>query len=389
MAAMLLGRRLYTLLPTPAAGVSPQAVRAALRACPRYARLLDRWAWAAPLIETGTLRSLWHGHDAAADVTDARRRIATEKPWTPLRTLLETLDATTSASADETTGTTTGATTAATGSAAGEHPQSEARLAERLDLFAADLLKGGPDPAFSVPVHAGLDGFARRHGLTAVRAGGRSRRPGQGAAGVSSRGDSAGPSFAQQAEQRLAPPIASFAMPIVYQASSATLLLLRAALERPLNDLRGAIASAFDLADSTGSPAGAAPRAAASGRAIRDCAGKFEAEFSAAVADLLAKDDDGGQQVLACHVRVALVRLPADATLISAVAALRQFESRGSPTTTRSPSPAAGASTASTPAAPLRTLLIDPMAIQPDSPGSRGAASADDSHHTSHDHVHR
>jgi hypothetical protein len=34
---------------------------------------------------------------------------------------------------------------------------------------AADLLKGGPDPAITVPLAAGIDQFAMRHGAAVAR----------------------------------------------------------------------------------------------------------------------------------------------------------------------------------------------------------------------------
>lgn len=79
-----------------------------------------------------------------------------------------------------------------------------------LGAVAADLLRGGPDPGISVPLAAGLDRFAARHGLTVARA--------------------SATSVAQKAEALLATDTVTVVVPVLVQASAERLLHAREVL---------------------------------------------------------------------------------------------------------------------------------------------------------------
>jgi hypothetical protein len=86
-----------------------------------------------------------------------------------------------------------------------------------LGALAADLLKGGPDPGISVPLAAGLDRFAARHGMVIAR--------------------SAPVSLAQRAEAGLATSTHALVVPILVQASAERLLYVREVLADVLEKL--------------------------------------------------------------------------------------------------------------------------------------------------------
>lgn len=58
LAACLLGERVATFLPVPAAGLDREQVATALATSPRYARLLESWRWSVPLWREGVISSL-------------------------------------------------------------------------------------------------------------------------------------------------------------------------------------------------------------------------------------------------------------------------------------------------------------------------------------------
>jgi hypothetical protein len=316
LAAILLADRVVTMLPVPTAGIDAESVAAAMRASPEYARLLDSWRWASPLFRAGVVTSLAGDEDAIADAAATRERIGVEPAWQPLRPFMHA------------------------GDLVGE---------EYLDRVSSDMLKGGPDPGWSLPIIAGLDALARRHGMMAVRAGG-----GQPGAPLRRSGAWRG-SAAQVAEWRLGKQLLAAAIPVLTQASAKTLLLARAELEPQLRDLRATIGAAA-ASDTSCSPA-------AIGR-VRQAAGVYSTAFEGFIAGRggPGRDDAAGRQALHGFMRVTVLRLPADAALLAARVASGQLQSGRAGT----PPPSAGLRSVSEQSQrPLTALVIEPMSGQP------------------------
>ena len=130
MAALVLGEQVVTLLPVPHTGLAREDVALAMRQSPSYSRLLDSWRWSIPLWLESVVVSLHDGADAMDQVRAASRRVAVEDGWAALKPFMH-------------------------------HKIFESGPPiEFLDRLSADLLKGGPDPGFSLPVASGLDAFA-------------------------------------------------------------------------------------------------------------------------------------------------------------------------------------------------------------------------------------
>lgn len=272
MVAALLGDRVVTLLPTPFDGVGKEEVRSALRRCPRYGRLLESWRWAAALWREGVVVSTFRGEDAAGDMRAACRDIVEERRWEGFRRFL--------------------------------HGDLFLHEEEHLELFCADLLKGGPDPGISVPLTAGLDRFAARHGLLVVRAGARA---------AAERGG--GGSLAQRAEDLLGRTLFSMAVPMVLAAGGQVVLQTREYLAEELARLRASIRGAVD---GTEGQAG-----------VREAARSYAAAFAASQGDLVGFDDEFGHRVTGGLVRVECRRMPAESALVSTVVALRSARAAG------------------------------------------------------------
>jgi hypothetical protein len=257
-AALLLCDRCVTLIPTPP-GPADRTKRLA-RAVPRFVEMMETWRWSTPLWSSGVLASAFEGTDACADVETARRAIATDAALSVVRGLAGLDDAPT-----------------------------DPDPVRMLDAIARDVLRSGPDPAISLPVAAGLDAFAARHGLVTFR--------------------SHAQSLAQQAEAALARPLCAAALPLLARCSAARLAEARDRLSEPLATLRAAVRDAFEA---RGAP----------GRTLRECARAYAAAFDAAGPDLLRpEDDDDLPRVRAGEAALSLVILPHDAVLRSACAA--------------------------------------------------------------------
>lgn len=260
MAGLLLSRSVVTLLPTPAGGASRNAVHGAAGALPAYLRFMESWRWSMPLWDAGVVCSQHEGCDPADDAGRVRRWIATDDRLSGLRMLMQ-----------------------------GEEGMSPAMSLNRL---AADILKAGPDPAYSLPVAAGLDAFAAGHGLVVFRA--------------------RAVSLAQRAEARLGRRVLALAVPILTQAGGDRLLETRDALGPQLDGLRAVLErSAHDDADE---------RHMADD--LSDAAGDYTRAF-AEYRDELTRPDDDDVRVMVSTVALEGVRLPADAALRSSTAAMR------------------------------------------------------------------
>jgi len=276
MAALLLAGKVCTLLPVPLQGESRDAVAEALEHAPRYRRLLNNWLTLAPLFDTGVITTIADADDPVAQVRAAADRIGSEAPWHPLRPF--------------------------------NRQEIFSDTEQYLDTFAADLLKGGPDPGIALPACAGLDAFAVEHALPVFRAGHAARPVAGGARSVNVDGGS----LAQQVEARLGEQLFSVGLPILKQAGARALISARAALKQQLSALRNAVEAA------TFHPT------AASARETRAAGAAYGAAFKQVMAGRLNKDDEGGRRLTSAFVSLAARRLSPDAALISSVAAFNR-----------------------------------------------------------------
>lgn len=259
MAWLLLATRVFTLAPGPrrergSAASTAAAMDAASRA-PTYAAMMSAWEWSKPLWRAGVLQSNLDHDDASADVHAVNQRIAHDPAYLCLRTLMraELLD-------DDT---------------------------RYLEALARDLLKGGPDPALSLPLVAAIDRFASRHDMPVARA-----HP---------------VSVAQRAEIGLGEAGAPLALPVLLQATAARLIHARQILEEPLAALRQAL--------SVGS-------AESDGLQLRDVASAYHIAFESRLSDVLdgAKDDE--VRAIPGVVVLTPMTLPPNAVLASSVVAV-------------------------------------------------------------------
>ncbi|MBX3382892.1 MAG: hypothetical protein KF864_05225 [Phycisphaeraceae bacterium] len=199
MAALLLARRVYTLLPAPLdAPHDAGAATAAAQRVPTYKQLIQSWEWTSPLWREGLICPGVENDTPAADMHDVGERIATEEPLAPLRNFT--------------------------------HASLYDSERSYLGALAGDLLKGGPDPGISVPLAAGLDRFAARQGMIVAR--------------------SAAASVAQRVEEHMGLNPRACILPILLQASAPRILHAREILADVLSALWN-----FDM-PAPGAPAG-------------------------------------------------------------------------------------------------------------------------------------
>jgi hypothetical protein len=257
LAALLLADRVVTLVPAPEAGRA--AARAAAEQVPRYLDLMLSWQWSVPLWKEGVICSAIEGEDAAHDVREAFDRIAADDRYASLRSLMKP----------------------------GVFEAEDAYL----EAVARDVLKAGPDPGITVPVAAGMDRFALRHGAAVAR--------------------SQPSSVVQKAEERLGTRVFAFVAPVLLQASAERLLEARAILEPELAALRRAV----DAQSEGGS--------GEAGRALSMAAGEYARAFERERAELVAPEADDAARVIDGAVAITGLLLPEDAVLTSSLAALR------------------------------------------------------------------
>src|SRR5262245_34364923 len=151
MAALLLADTVVTQLPSPAglvrdrAGRPDEAGRAvvaeAVERSPWFLRLMESWRWTMPMWRSGLIASGRAGEDTGADTPAVLEHLLAQADTglSPLRALIP--------------------------------PGLFDDADDYLDRLCADVIKGGVDPGIGMLVGAGLDRFAARHGLVAVRAG--------------------------------------------------------------------------------------------------------------------------------------------------------------------------------------------------------------------------
>lgn len=190
-----------------------------------------------------------------------------------------------------------------------------------LDELSSDVLRGGPNPAMTIPIAAAMDRFAAEQGVVVVRA--------------------AAASIAQRAEASLGKKVFSCAVPVLLSADGVRLAKARALLREALDDLRSATVQAFAMRNTAG--VGEAARAYT--RAFLETPGVVEG------------DDDEGRRVRWGYVSVVGAEMPGDCVLRSSKAAVR---------TMRGDAGASNGGSADAPAGRVRTLIVKEMSLRPE-----------------------
>jgi hypothetical protein len=266
MAALLLGRRVVTMVPVPvddAGGVGGFSAMQTAARIPTYRKFVESWSWTTPLWKREILSFAHASQNCADDMWAAAQHIEDEPGCAGLRHFLKHH----------------------------EFPDPAAYLS----AVAADLLKGGPDPGISLPVVAGLDRFATRHALAVARS-----RP---------------TSLAQQAESRMGEAVTTIAVPVLLQATAERVLHYREVLCAELEALRGAMARLADPESGAMPTAGDAARLESAAHALADAVEARREELA-----MGAGDDD--VRVVEGVATLTLARLPWDAAISSSVRAM-------------------------------------------------------------------
>ncbi|QOI99139.1 MAG: hypothetical protein HRU70_00985 [Phycisphaeraceae bacterium] len=250
MATLLLATRVYTFMPGVGVPGSGREIARAAKGSASYRRLVESWGWSLPLWNQGVVASAIDGDDAASDARAVWERLERDERFAALRLFLRP------AMADD--------------------------LPAYLEKLASDVLKGGPDPAYSVPMAAALDRFATRHGLGVSRA--------------------EAVSVAQRAEEALGETLASVVVPVLLQSDARRISLARERLAPELSAVRGAVASLIEGRASPG---------------LRSAAAAYTAAFEASLPELTADQREDEARVVAGAVRLSFGRYPSDAALVS------------------------------------------------------------------------
>lgn len=251
MAALLLCDRVVTMMPAPVGeGARRQAERLAERA-PRYARLVESWSWSVPLWNAGVLTAELQGCSPSESVQEAHADIMSRVEFSSIRPLRA------------------------------EYPDESSYL----HALAHDLLRGGPDPALTIPVAAGLDRFASLHQLAVAR--------------------SQPASLAQRHEERLWKQLASIAVPVLLEGRAERLLDARELLDMELGALRAAMEG--EIAGEGDSE-------------LRSVAAAYRRAFER-IAPHLAEPDPQEARVVVGEVSVRIVEMPGDAALLASARA--------------------------------------------------------------------
>lgn len=298
LAALQLGEQVVTMMPTPSTGTSRRSISGAVAAAPRYLDLMESWRWAGDLWEQGVITPSFEGFDPAGDVRAAFDRISSDDRYAPLRPLMK--------------------------------PRVFEDDRDYLQAIASDVLKGGPDPAVTVPVAAGLDRFASRHRLAVARA--------------------SASSISQKAEARLCQRVAACAIPLLVQAGGERLLLVR----EVMSSEAVRVGSAFERSwEGHADP-----------RELEAAARAYAQTFDRHADEITAPGEDDEPRAVVAMVAITAGVLPGGAVLDSSVQALRSL---GMGSTRRASSvarAAAGETTATLPArvdhdaAPVRSIVF-------------------------------
>lgn len=249
MAALLLGERVVTLRPAPQRYAGASDLRDAARTSPSFLGLMESWRWSMPLWTGGVVVPAWTGADPAAAVAMAAAEIEDDEQLAPLHAFM--------------------------------HAGLFERPDEFLERIARDILKGGPDPGLTIPVHAGLDAFAASRGLVVARA--------------------SASSLAQRAEEQLMEPLSRVVVPVLTQASAEALIAAREILGPRLASLRTAMLQG--------------------GGALADAAGSYARAFDGALASIRSATPDDDVRVTHGAASLSLVRMPRGAVVHSSLTA--------------------------------------------------------------------
>ncbi|MBI1190333.1 MAG: hypothetical protein GC200_06595 [Tepidisphaera sp.] len=283
LVALLLADEVVTLVPSPRAILDDTpahiAAHEASRRSAAFAEFGKAWAWCAPLWREGVLRADLGGVSPVAEFERVAEMIRIDDRFSPLRVLM----------------------------------RDEADAGVILDAISRDLLKGGPDPAYSVPIAAAMDRFSTREAIFVLRAGAHS--------------------IAQKAEQRFAKPLFSAAIPVLVQADAERLMHARQVLRTPREDLAAVFQEVPLMCGNSGM---------LNPRAAEGVAGACE-RFSLAFAELRdeifrgSKDDD--VRAIEGVAVLSAAAMPSDAVLRSSVQAMQSFSGRRSPAAPTSSTP--------------------------------------------------
>lgn len=256
---LLLAESVVTLLPAPESGRGRDDVQRAAASVPSYLRFMESWSWSMPLWRDGVIAPALDGRDATEDVREAHQRIDRESPLSPLRGLMR--------------------------------PELFESQDTYLEAVSRDVLRAGPDPGITVPVTAGLDAFAARHGALVARA-----EP---------------TSIVQRAEAGLGKRVLSVALPVLAEASAERLLVARELLADALVPLRNAFGAVVERGrDEAGEVAMAAREYAIAFDESRD--------------DILdSADDDEDLRAVQGTAAITILALPPDAALNASLSAVR------------------------------------------------------------------
>lgn len=267
MVSLLLASRVVTFMPgvfrTSGGEGGLDDVRATAAGSARYARLIESWEWSMPLWREGIVTSSHGPDDAADDMRAVWEKLSADERYAAMRPFVR--------------------------QSFGEDRE------ELIEAVAHDVLRGGPDPAISVPLVAGLDRFACRHGFTVARA-----EPA---------------SVAQKVEAEIADPIARVVIPMVMRGSAEAILDAREELETELADLRTTIGRLAALGVER--PTVDVKELASATAEMKRAALTYEGAFSRAFPTIEAGRDRSEVTLRAGAVSLMLCRLPADAVLRS------------------------------------------------------------------------
>lgn len=257
--SLLLATQAVTVMPGVDAAGERKAQQAG-RHVPGYVRFIETWAWTLPLWRSGAIASSYEGIDAGPDVRRCCELIEHDERLAALRPFMK--------------------------------PGLTSDTDEYLHAVARDVIKGGPDPAISVPLAGGLDRFATRIGAIVARP--------------------EAASVAQRAEAAMAAPVAAVVVPALVRASGERIAEVREHLHEQLEALRAAITAAVD----------GGAEAAVLKRNLSTAAGDYTRAFEAAQHELVDPLDEDCRCV-AGPVALTIVKLPEDAALSSSALAAR------------------------------------------------------------------
>jgi hypothetical protein len=274
LTALLLAQRAVTVVPPPLdlaqAGSATIDPIAAGRRVPAFADFVRSWHWSERLWKQGVLHAQHNRQSATEDVLRVCEHLRSEQSFLPLRHFVK----------DE---------------------ESFDNREMYLHAVATDVLKGGPDPGISLPVYAGLDRFAARHGLVVARS-----RP---------------QSLAQQAEARMGRTLFTIAVPGFLQASAPRLLHAREVLASELADLGQVIAPiarrASDPRFEHDSLVGSDDMSE-----LHNASGSLAQAWEEKREELLMGASDDEVRVIEGTITIAATLLPWDVALTSSVRAL-------------------------------------------------------------------